>query len=183
MVPAGFIWRYNEENCESNLYCGVCDGFDGRHYFFRVRTAAATRRPRSAGSGYGSAGVLTCDVSAGIGFIVTSQKDITCIFKPINNAPQEVYTGFIRKFGLDLGATSQGELIWSVFSPTTRPFGALAGTYAGATAEASLGAGIGANVLFGGSNRTIALQPLSVDGQVGLNIAVGVVELELRTVQ
>jgi hypothetical protein len=129
------------------------------------------------------AGVLECDISAGIGLIVTSRKDLTCLFKPVNNAPQEVYTGTITKFGIDLGATGGGQMIWSVYAPTSRPFGALAGNYAGATAEATIGAGLGANVLVGGSNRTVTLQPLSVQGQLGLNVAAGVAELRLRPVQ
>jgi hypothetical protein len=133
--------------------------------------------------GTAEAGVLECDISAGIGLIVTSKKEVTCLFKPVNNAPQEVYIGSITKFGLDLGATGPGQMIWSVYAPTTRPFGALAGRYVGATAEATVAVGLGANALVGGNNNTVALQPLSVQGQVGLNIAVGVGELNLRPVQ
>lgn len=136
-----------------------------------------------AGPNYVQVGVLDCDVSAGIGLIVTSKKEVTCLFKPVNNAPQEVYIGSITKYGLDLGATGRGQMLWSVYAPTDRPFGALAGNYVGATAEATVAVGLGANVLVGGSNRTIALQPISVQGQVGLNIAAGVAELRLRTVQ
>ena len=135
------------------------------------------------GPNYVQAGVLDCDVSAGIGLIITSNKEVTCLFKPVNNAPQEVYIGGISKFGLDLGATGRGQMLWSVYAPTNRPFGALAGNYVGATAEATVAVGLGANVLVGGSNQTITLQPLSVQGQVGLNIAAGVAELRLRTVQ
>jgi len=91
-----------------------------------------------------------------------------------------VYTGSITKFGLDLGATAGGEMAWSVFAPSNKRFGALAGHYGGATAEATVGAGVGANVLVGGSNRTVTLQPLSVQGQTGLNLAVGVAGLELH---
>jgi hypothetical protein len=145
--------------------------------------AAAAPVGAQTGPNYVQAGVLDCDVSAGIGLIVTSKKEITCLFKPINNAPQEVYIGSITKFGLDLGATGPGHMLWSVYVPTNRPFGALAGNYIGATAEATFAVGLGANVLVGGSNRTIALQPLSVQGQVGLNIAAGVAEIRLRTVQ
>jgi hypothetical protein len=71
-------------------------------------------------------------------------------------------------------------MVWAVDAPTTRRFGALAGTYTGATGEATVGAGVGANVLVGGSNRTVSLQPLSVQGQAGLNVAAGVAELRLR---
>jgi Protein of unknown function (DUF992) len=125
-------------------------------------------------------GTLTCDISGGIGLIITSHKDVTCMFTPSQPGPREVYVGGINKFGLDLGATAGGEMVWAVYAPTTRRFGALAGSYAGATAEATVGAGLGANVLVGGSDRTIALQPLSVQGQAGLNVAAGVAELTLR---
>ena len=126
------------------------------------------------------AGTLTCDVSAGIGLIITSKKDVTCMFTPAHPGPREVYVGSITKFGLDLGATTGGEMVWSVYAPTDRRFAALAGDYSGASAEATVGAGLGANVLIGGSHRTVALQPLSVQGQAGLNVAAGVSELRLR---
>ena len=99
------------------------------------------------------------------------------MFTPSQPGPREVYVGSITKFGLDLGATAGGEMVWAVYAPTTRKFGALAGHYGGATAEATVGAGLGANVLVGGSNRTVALQPVSVQGQAGLNVAAGVAEL------
>jgi len=125
-------------------------------------------------------GTLTCDISAGIGAIIASRKSVTCMFTPSQPGPREVYTGAISKFGLDIGATAGGEMVWSVYAPTSRKFGALAGRYSGATAEATVGAGLGANVLVGGSNRTVALQPISVQGQAGLNLAAGVAELDLR---
>jgi hypothetical protein len=125
-------------------------------------------------------GSLTCDISAGIGLIITSKKELTCMFTPSQPGPREVYTGSITKFGLDLGATAGGEMIWAVYAPTNRRLGALAGHYGGASAEATVGAGIGANVLVGGSNRTVTLQPVSVQGQAGLNVAAGVAEIDLR---
>jgi hypothetical protein len=102
------------------------------------------------------------------------------MFTPSQLGPREVYVGGISKFGLDIGATAGGEMVWAVYAPTTRRFGALAGNYSGATAEATVGAGLGTNVLVGGSNRTVALQPVSVQGQAGLNVAAGVAELTLR---
>jgi len=126
------------------------------------------------------AGTLTCDISAGIGMIITSHKDVTCTFTPSRPGPREVYVGSINKFGLDLGATAGGRMVWAVYAPTSRRFGALAGHYSGASAQATVGAGLGANVLIGGSNRTVALQPISVQGQAGLNVAAGVAELNLR---
>ena len=126
-------------------------------------------------------GALTCDISGGIGMIIASKKQVTCLFTPsAPNAPKEVYTGSITKFGLDVGATSGGEMVWSVFAPSNRKFGALAGSYGGASAEATVGVGAGANVLVGGSNRTVTLQPVSVQGQTGLNLAVGVSGLTLN---
>ncbi len=125
-------------------------------------------------------GTLTCDISAGLGLIITSKKAVTCMFTPSQPGPREVYTGAIGKFGLDVGATTGGEMIWAVYAPTNRRFGALAGSYGGASAEATVGAGVGANVLIGGSNRTVTLQPISVQGQTGLNLAIGVSGLTLR---
>ena len=126
------------------------------------------------------AGVLTCDISAGIGLIIGSQRSVNCLFTPDIPAPQEGYFGNITKFGLDLGATAGGSMVWAVYADTSRGYGFLAGDYAGASAEASVALGLGANVLVGGSNRTVALQPLSVQGQVGLNVALGVANLSIR---
>ncbi|MEX0752237.1 MAG: DUF992 domain-containing protein [Xanthobacteraceae bacterium] len=125
-------------------------------------------------------GTLSCDISAGIGLIVASKKQVNCMFTPSAGGLKETYTGSITKFGLDVGATGGGEMVWVVYAPTTNLKGALAGTYTGAFAEATVGAGVGANVLIGGSDRTISLQPISVQGQMGMNLAAGVAGLELR---
>jgi hypothetical protein len=125
-------------------------------------------------------GTLVCDISGGIGMIIASQKQVQCMYTPSEPGPREVYVGSITTFGLDLGVTTGGEMVWAVYSPTSRRIGALAGVYTGATAEATVGAGLGANVLVGGSDRTVALQPVSVQGQAGLNVAVGVGSLELH---
>jgi hypothetical protein len=125
------------------------------------------------------AGLLTCDVSAGLGLIVTSQKQVSCAFKPDHPGRQEDYDGTIIKYGLDLGITGGGEMIWAVFSDTVAGPGFLAGEYFGASGEASVGVGLGANVLVGGSNRTVALQTVSVSGQIGVNLAVGVASFRL----
>ena len=145
-----------------------------------VAAAVVLPIPASAQANRTKVGTLSCDVSGGIGLIITSKKDLTCMFTPSQPGPREVYVGSITKFGLDLGATAGGEMVWAVYAPTTRKFGALAGDYGGATAEATVGAGLGANVLVGGSDRTVALQPVSVQGQAGLNVAAGVAELRLR---
>ncbi len=129
------------------------------------------------------AGVLTCDVSAGIGLIIGSQKQVSCAYAPDRPGPQEAYGGSITKFGLDIGITGGGVMVWGVFTETVAGPGFLAGDYVGATGEVTIAAGLGANVLVGGSNRTVALQPVSVTGQIGLNLAVGVADLHLRPVR
>ncbi len=129
------------------------------------------------------AGSLTCDVSAGIGLIVGSQRLVYCTFTPALPGPIETYTGSITRLGLDLGVTSGGVMIWVVYAPTDRAVGALAGEYAGPSAEASFIAGLGANVLIGGSGNTVALQPVSVQGQTGVNLAAGIAGLELKFVR
>jgi Protein of unknown function (DUF992) len=127
------------------------------------------------------AGVLTCDVSAGIGLILGSQKQLSCAYAPDVPGPQEAYMGSLTRFGLDVGVTGGGVMVWGVFAESiARGPGFLAGDYVGASGEVSVAAGLGANVLVGGSNRTVALQPLSVSGQVGINLAVGVGDLSLR---
>jgi hypothetical protein len=128
-------------------------------------------------------GTLNCDVSAGIGFVVGSQRSINCLFTPNYPAPPEQYVGTITKVGLDIGVTTGGQLVWGVLQSTSRRRGALAGSYAGASAEASVIAGLGANVLVGGNDRSIALQPLSVQGQIGLNVAAGIAEIALQFVR
>ncbi|HEY6992248.1 MAG TPA: DUF992 domain-containing protein [Xanthobacteraceae bacterium] len=142
--------------------------------------ALATITVDPAGAQRLRTGLLTCDVSAGIGFIIGSQKSVRCVFAPEPPGPEQVYDGSISKFGLDIGATSSSVMVWAVFTDTTAGPGFLAGDYFGATGQVTVAAGLGANVLVGGSNRTVALQPLSVDSSVGLNLALGVAELRLR---
>jgi Protein of unknown function (DUF992) len=132
---------------------------------------------------YVQAGTLTCDISGGVGFIIGSQKALNCSFVPVVPGPPEFYAGVLSKLGIDIGATAGGVMVWAVYAPTSRAAGSLAGNYGGASAEATIGAGVGANVLVGGSNRTIQLQPLSVQSQTGFNVAAGVSGIELRWVR
>lgn len=126
-------------------------------------------------------GFLKCNVESGLGLIITSTKDLACTYTSANGEFVEYYVGTIKKFGLDIGSTDRGTLSWEVIAPTAgRMRGALAGDYIGASASATVGVGLGANALVGGSNRSIALQPLSIQGQTGLNIAGGVASLSLR---
>ena len=152
-----------------------------RHALGAVAVAFAVACAGPAAAQQVRAGVLNCDVSGGIGFIIGSQKSVSCLFTPDQGGPQDVYVGTMTKFGLDIGITARGVMVWAVFTNTVgRAPGFLAGDYVGASAEASIAVGLGANVLVGGSNRTIALQPLSVSGEVGLNLAIGVADLSLR---
>jgi hypothetical protein len=126
-------------------------------------------------------GTLRCDVSGGLGLIITSSKEMRCFFGSIHGY-HEWYYGTIRKFGLDLGATSRGVLAWAVFAPTAGARrGALAGDYVGADASVAVGAGVGANALVGGFDRSFTLQPLSVEVQSGVALAAGVASLSLRS--
>ena len=135
--------------------------------------------PTQAQSGV-RVGTLSCNVASGWGFVFGSSKALRCMLTPGPGRPEHYY-GTISKFGVDIGYTQGGVLVWAVFAPTinlTR--GALAGDFAGATASATVGVGAGANVLIGGSNRTISLQPLSIEGNTGLNVAAGIGAINLR---
>jgi hypothetical protein len=128
-------------------------------------------------------GVLTCRTSASLGLLLGSHQKIRCSFRPDSSAMTEYYEGHINRLGLDIGVRTGGVMVWGVLAPTQGfHHGALTGKYVGASGSASLGVGVGANALVGGSHRSIALQPLSVEGQVGVNLALGVAGLTLRSV-
>jgi hypothetical protein len=141
-------------------------------------TSPADAQPRQL-----QVGQLTCSLSASIGLILGSQKNVNCVFRGQPGEPEEAYTGTMTTIGVDIGVTTGGVIVWTVFADSNRYRGMLAGTYAGATAEASVGAGVGANVLVGGSNRTVTLQPISLQGQLGFDIGAGIGALELHAAQ
>ncbi len=153
------------------------------HLLVALALTAAFAAPASGQqSGGTKVGVLTCQTSASIGFIVGSRTKIRCTFAPDSGAAPENYFGSIDRIGLDLGVTGGGIMTWGVIAPTNGwHHGALAGHYGGASGSASLGVGLGANVLVGGSHRSFALQPLSVSGNIGVNLALGVAGLTLRS--
>lgn len=124
-------------------------------------------------------GVLTCEVDGGVGMVIGSSKGMDCVFEGTVGS-RERYTGSIDKLGLDIGITRKAVMGWAVFAPGKLKAGALAGRYAGASAEATVAVGLGANVLVGGSDKSIALQPLSVQAQTGLNLAAGIASLRLK---
>jgi len=125
-------------------------------------------------------GILECRGAASMGFVVGSVTNLGCVLRA-DGMPEDRYVATIRKVGLDLGITQETALAWGVYAPVARlgP-GDLSGDYVGAQGSASVGVGLGGNVLVGGSANSIALQPLSVQGQVGLNVAAGLESLELR---
>ena len=122
-------------------------------------------------------GTLECNVGAGVGLIVTSDRSLNCLFR--GNRGVEHYVGSVRRFGLDVGVTGAGRLVWGVFADTRPGRGALTGDYAGASGAISAGVGVGANALVGGSDHAFSLQPLSVEAQTGVNLALGVGDLRL----
>jgi Protein of unknown function (DUF992) len=125
-------------------------------------------------------GILHCNVSPSVGFIITSSRSLACRFGR-HHFPPEFYVGHISNFGVALGVTGAGRLVWAVFAatPALNPY-ALAGSYGGATANVSFGPGLGANALIGGSGNSIALQPLSVNAQTGVAVSAGIGSLVLE---
>jgi hypothetical protein len=139
--------------------------------------------PAAAQPRHVQVGTLTCSMSSSIGLVLGSQKNLNCVFRGQPGEPEEGYTGTMTTIGVDIGFTIGGVIVWSVFADTNRYAGMLTGKYGGATAEVSVAAGLGANVLVGGSNRTVSLQPLSLQSQAGLDIAGGIGAMELHPVR
>lgn len=138
--------------------------------------------PAAAGRSGANVGSLSCSVAGGVGFIFGSSKDMNCLFTRTDGIAER-YTGTIKKYGVDIGFTKEAQMIWLVFAPGSIAPGALQGGYAGATASATVGVGVGANVLLGGGSGQVTLQPVSVEGNVGLNVAAGVGAVELNYVK
>jgi hypothetical protein len=127
-------------------------------------------------------GMLRCKVNPNIGFIIAGHKSMECRFVPRNRTiPEQFYQGALNMIGLNIGISAGGILGWAVLAPTGGvPQGALAGEYVGASGDIGLGLGAGANVLVGGSGRSYALQPVSLEGSISIKAALGVSALKLR---
>jgi len=137
--------------------------------------------PADAQAPWTQVGMLSCKVDPSIGFIIAGHQSMQCRFTQNEPNPPQAYEGALNMVGLNIGITADSVLGWAVFAPTTGiPAGALAGDYVGASGAIGIGVGGGANVLIGGSGRTVALQPVSLQGSVALNIALGVSALTLR---
>jgi len=132
---------------------------------------------------YVEAGMLSCRSPGTTGYIVVSARTFNCVFSPASGAPPQYYQGTVGRFGAQIGFTNDVALGWIVLSGTSHlgP-GALAGGYVGVSGAAAVGIGAGANGLVGGLNNAFALQPVSVEGQTGLNVIATVTGLELRPV-
>ena len=142
----------------------------------------AAPQARAAGDSYTvKTGYLTCQEASGWGFIIGSSRDVHCEYAPSDNSRVEYYSGSISKFGADIGYLKSAVVVWAVAATTNdlKP-GALAGSYGGAAGSLTLGAGAGANFLVGGFHRSFALQPVSFEGQRGLNVAAGIAALNLH---
>jgi hypothetical protein len=126
-------------------------------------------------------GTLSCHERASVGYVVGATIPVRCLYSGVSGSSR--YDGHISKIGVDIGYQGSGRLVWAVFAPTDRlgP-GALNGHYGGVSASAAVGLGVGANALLGGSNRTIALQPISVEGTTGLDVSAGLAGLTLHAV-
>ncbi len=142
--------------------------------------AALVLSSAPASAQYTQVGTLECRGGESISFVVGSVSNLNCIYRP-DAGPAQQYRATLRRAGIDVGVTAVQGLLWRVVAPTNViGFGDLSGNYGGATAGGAFVVGAGANVLYGGSNNSVALQPLSVEGQVGLNVFAGVAGLELR---
>jgi hypothetical protein len=147
-----------------------------------AQSPAAPGTPQASGRTGANVGSLTCKVAGGMGFIFGSSKDLDCLFARTDGVGER-YTGTIKRYGIDIGFTKESQIVWLVFAPGSIAAGALTGGYVGATAQATVGGGVGANVLLGGGSGQITLQPVSVEGSVGLNVAGGLAEVELKYVK
>ena len=153
-------------------------------YALCIGTALAlTAMPPVAQQSYSRSGMLSCAMAPTIGLIIGSQQAMRCEFRP-DRGPPEYYAGVMSRIGLDLGVTAGGQMAWAVLVSYQVPTRwALTGTYVGGSGDISVGVGVGANLLVGGTNSSVALQPLSIEGQVGLNLALGIASLQLRPAQ
>lgn len=129
-------------------------------------------------------GFLNCAVEGGFGFIFGSSREIACTFSGLGGQVIERYEGRINTFGIDIGYRTNGVMIWGVFAPTgdVDGTGVLAGTYAGVGANVALGLGFGGRVMVGGLDESIALQPFSIEGVAGINVAGGIMGMRLESV-
>ena len=149
--------------------------------WFAFALLAVAGPAAAQGPTWTQAGMLTCRLNPSIGFVIFGHQSMECGYMPSAALPPQRYEGALNTVGIDIGMVGTGGLAWAVLAPTAGvPAGALAGTYVGASGDVALGVGVGANVLVGGSNRSFALQPVSVQGSVALDVTLGLSALQLR---
>ena len=153
-------------------------GLIGTSLALALGLAGLTATPRPADA-LVKLGMLTCTIKGGTGMVLYSSKRLRCTYRGASGKITR-YTGRITRVGIDLGQTWSGRLAWLVFAVGDHRRGTLEGTYVGASAEATVGAGVGANALIGGFRHNIVLQPVSVQGQTGVNVAAGIAGLVLH---
>ncbi len=140
---------------------------------FSVSPASAQR--------YERVGTLECRVAPNVSFVVGSRRTAGCNFYPVNSRGMHRYRADIGRIGLDLNISAGGVLVWAVHAHNRRLHRRdLRGEYTGASGNIALGLGIGGNILVGGSHNTVALQPLSGEGNIGVGLSVGVAQMRLR---
>jgi hypothetical protein len=140
-------------------------------------------RAQAPGPNWTQSGMLRCKLNPSIGFVIFGHQSMECRFTPSLPGNPQIYDGALNTIGIDIGVVGTGGLAWGVLAPTAGvAAGALAGEYVGASGDVALGAGVGANVLVGGSQRSIALQPISVEGSVAMDVTLGLSALQLRYV-
>lgn len=129
-------------------------------------------------------GTLTCKTVPGTRttLLVHSSVDVSCFYK--EGLVEEKYKGESGiALGVDLNIKQNETLLWAVFAPASDVSAknyALAGKYTGAKASATVGVGVGANVLIGGGKKSFTLQPVSLTGATGVGVAGGLGYLYLE---
>jgi hypothetical protein len=144
-----------------------------------AQAPAAPGAPQAAGKSGVNVGTLTCNVADGMGFVFGSSKALNCLFVRTDGVGER-YAGDVKRFGVDIGYTKDAQMVWLVFAPGSISPGALTGDYGGVGAQATVGVGGAVNVLVGGSSKQLTLQPVSVQGNAGLNVAAGFAEVVLK---
>ena len=146
-----------------------------------LAAACAPQQQQAAAPAKGgfNVGTLSCNVAGGVGFVFGSSRSLSCLFSRADGTAER-YQGTINRYGIDVGFTRESSMVWGVLAPGSLAPGSLAGDYGGASAQGTVGVGAGANVLVSGNTNQVTLQPVSVEGSIGLNAAAGVASLSLR---
>jgi hypothetical protein len=144
-----------------------------------IASALTIATPLMAGPSGVRVGTLSCREAHGWGYVLGGSRHVSCAFD--GNGRSERYSGSLSKYGVDIGYHGAGTLVWAVFAPTSNiRRGDLAGHYAGVTGGAAVGVGAAGNALIGGFDHSVTLQPVSIEGQTGLNVAAGIGALSLN---